>query len=235
MAGAVKNILTKNSIGRTEHLHWLGYSQKQKVWPDHYLWSIDSKTSFLPSSGLLVRKWRVKLDGLVVLMQVPKRSLFVGFYKHGDLLQRVSSATELSPVDSILVAAAVMTTTVPNPVQVGMGAHIIPPTTFLKMGTVTFKEISKSSSYKLPNYSLAKILCMEFGFSIWLANKSDLIITPFIYGWVHSHICHPLSSSQGAVNLKSPRQPPWTISFWVKPNFCHVSHLSMNPDLCPRY
>lgn len=62
---------------------------------------------------------------------------------HSDLLQGIRSSTELGPVNSILVAAAVMTTAVPHAVQVGVGAGVVPPTTFLIVGTVSCERENK--------------------------------------------------------------------------------------------
>lgn len=57
--------------------------------------------------------------------------------KHGSLLERVSSATKLSPVDAILVAAAVVATTVPHTIEVRMGTGMVPPASPLVQGAVT--------------------------------------------------------------------------------------------------
>lgn len=61
----------------------------------------------------------------------------IGSYHHGHFLQRISSSSELGPVDPVLVTAAVMPTTVPHTIQVGMSTGIIPPSSFLVVGTVT--------------------------------------------------------------------------------------------------
>lgn len=44
---------------------------------------------------------------------------------------------ELCPVDPVLVAAAIVSATIPHTVQIGMGAHVVPPASLLVMGTVT--------------------------------------------------------------------------------------------------
>lgn len=60
-------------------------------------------------------------------------------YHHGHFLQRISSSSKLRPVDTVLVTAAVMPTTVPHAVQIGMSTGIIPPSSLLVVGTVTFE------------------------------------------------------------------------------------------------
>lgn len=57
--------------------------------------------------------------------------------QHGSLLERVSSATKLSPVDTILVAAAIVATTVPHTIEVGVGTGMVPPASPLVQGAVT--------------------------------------------------------------------------------------------------
>ena len=69
--------------------------------------------------------------------QMDRRSQPQGPDQHGSLLERVSPATKLSPVDSILVAAAVMATTVPHAIEVGVGTGMVPPASPLVQGTVT--------------------------------------------------------------------------------------------------
>lgn len=61
-------------------------------------------------------------------------------YHHGNFLQRIRPSSELSPVDPILVAAAVMPTTVPHAIQVGMSTGIVPPSSLLVVGTVTWRH-----------------------------------------------------------------------------------------------
>lgn len=61
----------------------------------------------------------------------------IGSYHHGHFLQRISSSSELSPVDPVLVATAVMSATVPHAIQVGMSTGVIPPSSLLVVGTVT--------------------------------------------------------------------------------------------------
>lgn len=56
---------------------------------------------------------------------------------HSDLLQGIRPTAELSPVNSILVTAAVMPTAVPYAIQVRVGAGVVPPTTLLIVGTIS--------------------------------------------------------------------------------------------------
>ena len=67
----------------------------------------------------------------------------VGSDHHHHSLQGVRPATELGPVDAILVPAAVVASAVPHAVQVGVGAGVIPPATLLVMGTVTWGRGNK--------------------------------------------------------------------------------------------
>lgn len=57
--------------------------------------------------------------------------------QHGNLLERVSPTTKLGPVDAVLIAAAVMATTMPHAVEVGVGTGVVPPASPLVQGTVT--------------------------------------------------------------------------------------------------
>ena len=56
---------------------------------------------------------------------------------HHYFLQGISSASELRPVDSVLVATAVMSASVPDAVQVGVSAGVVPPASLLIVGAVT--------------------------------------------------------------------------------------------------
>lgn len=64
----------------------------------------------------------------------------IGPDHHHHFFERVGASSELSPVDAVLVAAPVMAPTVPDPVEVGVGAGIIPPASFLVVGTVSCKR-----------------------------------------------------------------------------------------------
>ena len=64
----------------------------------------------------------------------------VGPDHHHHLLERVGASTELSPVDPVLVAAPVVAPAVPDPVEVGVGAGVIPPAALLVVGTVACRR-----------------------------------------------------------------------------------------------
>lgn len=60
----------------------------------------------------------------------------IGPDHHHHFLERVGASSELGPVDSVLVAAPVMAPAVPDPIEIGMGAGVIPPASLLVVGTV---------------------------------------------------------------------------------------------------
>lgn len=64
----------------------------------------------------------------------------VGPDHHHHFLERVGAAAELSPVDSVLVAAPVVAPAVPDPIEVGVGAGIVPPASLLVVGTVSCRK-----------------------------------------------------------------------------------------------
>lgn len=64
----------------------------------------------------------------------------VGPDHHHHLLERVGASTELSPVDPVLVAAPVVAPAVPDPVEVGVGAGVIPPAALLVVGAVACRR-----------------------------------------------------------------------------------------------
>lgn len=64
----------------------------------------------------------------------------IGPDHHHHFLERVGASSELSPVDSILVAASVMAPTVPDPIEVGVGAGVIPPASLLVVGAVSCRR-----------------------------------------------------------------------------------------------
>lgn len=78
-------------------------------------------------------------------------SMLYWFNHHGNSFEGVGPPMELCPVDSILVAAAVVSTPVPHPVQIGMGTHVVPPATFLIMSTVTWFKKKKRAENRLVN------------------------------------------------------------------------------------
>lgn len=59
---------------------------------------------------------------------------------HHHFLERVRSSSELSPVDPILVSAPVMAPAIPDPIEVGVSAGIIPPSSLLIVGTVSCRR-----------------------------------------------------------------------------------------------
>ena len=61
-----------------------------------------------------------------------------GFDHHGHSLQRIGASVELCPVDSVLVTTAIVPASVPHPVQIGVGTHVVPPAPFLEVSTVTW-------------------------------------------------------------------------------------------------
>lgn len=68
-----------------------------------------------------------------------------GFNHHGDPLERVRASVELCPVHSVLVAAAVMASSVPNPIQVRVSTHVVPPAPLLVVSTVTWRKTHRDS------------------------------------------------------------------------------------------
>ena len=44
---------------------------------------------------------------------------------------------ELCPVDPVLIAAAIVPASIPHAIQIGVGTHMVPPSTFLEVSTVT--------------------------------------------------------------------------------------------------
>lgn len=95
----------------------------------------------------LVEMYWVQFLVTVALME----GVCIGSYHHGDFLQRISSSSELGPVHSVLVTAAVMTTAVPHAVQVGMSTGVIPPSSLLVVGTVTCRHKHSSKTTRCTN------------------------------------------------------------------------------------
>lgn len=73
---------------------------------------------------------------------------------HDDLLKRVGSSSELSPVNAVLVATAVVSSSVPNSIQIWMGARVVPPASLLVVGTVTWKDTKTKWQEKLRCFGL---------------------------------------------------------------------------------
>lgn len=71
------------------------------------------------------------------MTEVLTEGVCIGSYHHGHFLERIGSSPKLGPVDPVLVATAIMSTTVPHAIQVGMSTGIIPPSSLLVVGTVT--------------------------------------------------------------------------------------------------
>lgn len=69
----------------------------------------------------------------------------VGPDHHHHFLERVGASSELSPVDPILVAAPVMAPTIPDPIEVGVGAGVIPPASLLVVGAVSCRRQERRS------------------------------------------------------------------------------------------
>lgn len=72
------------------------------------------------------------------------KGVWVRSYHHRYFLQRVGPSSEFSPVDSILVATAVVSSSVPYSVEVRMGTCVVPPASLLVVGTVTWVEANIS-------------------------------------------------------------------------------------------
>lgn len=66
---------------------------------------------------------------------------------HDHFFQRIGSSSELSPVDSVLVSTPIVSTSVPNPVQIWMGTRVVPPASLLVMGTVTWRSVKNNSCH----------------------------------------------------------------------------------------
>lgn len=67
--------------------------------------------------------------------------------------QGVRPSMELCPVDPVLVTAAVVSTSIPHTVQIGVCTHVVPPASLLVMSTVPWniteeRLIRRDSLYK---------------------------------------------------------------------------------------
>lgn len=96
----------------------------------------------------------------------------IGSYHHGHFLQGISSSSKLSPVDAVLVTAAVMPATVPHAVQIGMSAGIIPPSSLLVVGTVTF-ETQGIKSDQLVYKQSGLLLVQGLGLGLIISKPSN--------------------------------------------------------------
>lgn len=64
-------------------------------------------------------------------------SVWVGSDHHHHLLKGVRAASEFSPVNSVLIATAVMSTAVPHAVQIRVSTSVVPPSSLLIVSAVT--------------------------------------------------------------------------------------------------
>lgn len=87
-----------------------------------------------------------------------KEGVSTGSDHHDDFFQRISTSSELGPVDTILVTATVMPSTVPHTIQVGMSTGIIPPSSLLVVGTVPWTHKFSNESI---NTSKTRLLLDE--------------------------------------------------------------------------
>ena len=60
--------------------------------------------------------------------------------QHTDSLHRVEASTIVGPENPILEFAAVNASGVPDTVQIGLTASVVPPASFMEMGTVTCRR-----------------------------------------------------------------------------------------------
>lgn len=57
--------------------------------------------------------------------------------QHADRLHGVEASTVVGPEDPILEFASVDASSVPDTVKIGLAASVVPPASFMEMGTVT--------------------------------------------------------------------------------------------------
>lgn len=84
------------------------------------------------------------ISNCISLEYVHQSSMSCWFDHHGNSFEGVRPPVELGPVDPILVPASIVASPIPHAVQVGMGTHVVPPTPFLVMSTVTCWQIENS-------------------------------------------------------------------------------------------
>lgn len=77
------------------------------------------------------------ISNCISLECVHQPSMSCRFDHHGNSFEGVRPPVELGPVHPILVPASIVASPIPHAVQVGMGTHVVPPTPFLVMSTVT--------------------------------------------------------------------------------------------------
>lgn len=85
---------------------------------------------------------------------VLKEGVSTGSYHHDDFFQRISTSSELCPVNTVLVTATVMPSTVPHAIQVGMSTGVIPPSSLLVVGTVPWTHKYSNESVNTSKTSL---------------------------------------------------------------------------------
>lgn len=56
---------------------------------------------------------------------------------HADRLHRVETSAIVGPEDTILVFATVDPSVVPDTVEIGLATSVVPPASFMEMGTIT--------------------------------------------------------------------------------------------------
>lgn len=76
----------------------------------------------------------------IYLVEVRNAAVLCRFDHHGNSFERIGASVELCPVDSILIAAAIVSSPIPHAVQVGVGTHVVPPASFLVMSAVTWRQ-----------------------------------------------------------------------------------------------
>lgn len=73
-------------------------------------------------------------------------------YHHNNFLQWIWSPPEFSPVYTILISTAVVSSTIPNSIEIWMSTCIVPPSSLLVMSTITCKrklQFSLRSKWKI--------------------------------------------------------------------------------------
>lgn len=77
------------------------------------------------------------------LHSCPLTSLAYAFFSiygpdhHADRLHWVETSAIVGPEDTILVFATVDTSVVPDTVEIGLATSVVPPASFMEMGTIT--------------------------------------------------------------------------------------------------
>lgn len=103
-------------------------------------------TAVFPLASLLqqspVAYWHVEVESLLFssLAHPYLPPLVDGSDQHTDRLHGVEPSAILSPENPILEFAAVDASSVPDTVEVGLSTSIVPPASFMEMGTVTWNR-----------------------------------------------------------------------------------------------